>query len=66
MHLGSAAAQQVNQSCVEGHDGVSHVNGVIFFLLHHVTTAKDTQIISSLIIMCVRQINKLTDDLPDE
>lgn len=33
MHLGSAASQQVDQSCVKGHDGVPHVDSVVLLLL---------------------------------
>lgn len=37
MHLRSTAAQQVNESSIEGHDGIAHVDGIIFLLLQHVT-----------------------------
>lgn len=33
MHLGSAAAQQVNEGRVEGHDGVSQMHAALFLLL---------------------------------
>lgn len=32
MHLWSAASQQINQSRVEGHDGVAHMNDLSFLL----------------------------------
>lgn len=37
MHLWSAAAQQVDQSRVERHDGVAHVNDFSSFLTRTVT-----------------------------
>lgn len=42
VHLWSAAAQQIDQSRVEGHDGVSHVNGVVLLFLHDVITMRHT------------------------
>lgn len=33
MHFRSAASQQVNESSVEGHDGISQMNSVLLVLL---------------------------------
>jgi hypothetical protein len=34
VHFRSTATKQVNQSCVEGHDRVPHVDGIIFLLFY--------------------------------
>lgn len=37
MRLRGAATQQIDQSRVEGHYGVSHVDDIIIFIIKHVT-----------------------------
>lgn len=37
MHLWSTATQQINKCRIEGHDGIAHVDGIIFLFIQHAT-----------------------------
>lgn len=43
MHFGCAAAQQVDERSIEGHDGIAKVDGVILLILAAVAGTKHTR-----------------------